>query len=212
MSKITKKSVNSLMDIYKSHKTEVVLKLTDPDNKDEVIMEIAVKTDMTIPEKGAFVDRVVNSCFDVDGDFLPQYLDPVFAISLLQMTTNVPVFEKEVTPTFVSGNEAPTTVKALDIEKTYQLCKAINLVHSVEDDRYRVLVADLKGMVTAKLEYMKQVNSKKIGNMLHVLQPMLESFQEIIESNVSQDTLKDALKNSEKKIDNLIQLSSSGKE
>lgn len=212
MSKITKKSVNTLIDIYKNFKTEVVLKLTDPENQDEVIMEIAVKTDLTIPEKGAFVDRVVNSCFDVDGDFLPQYLDPVFAISLLQMTTNVPVFEKEVTPTFMSGNEASTTVKALDIEKTYQLCKAINLVHNVDDDRYRALVADLKGMVTAKLEYMKQVNSKKIGNMLHVLKPMLESFQEIIENNVSQDTLKDALKNSEKEIDNLIQLSSSGKE
>ena len=29
MSKITKKSVNALMDVYKNHKTNVVLTLTD---------------------------------------------------------------------------------------------------------------------------------------------------------------------------------------
>lgn len=228
MNKITKKSVNTLMEIYKSNKTDVVLKLTNPADQDSIIMEISVKLELSITEKGIFVDRVVNSCFDVDGDFLPQYVDPVFAITLLQMTTNVPVFEKEITPTLLSGNEAPTTVKVVDIEKTYQLCKAINLVHNVVDDRYKALVADLKGLVTAKLEYMKRVNAGKTSNMLHVIQPALESLQEVISNNVVQPVLKslqevisnnagkealnDALRKSEQEIDNLIQLSPNDKE
>ena len=94
MSKITKKSVNALMDVYKNHKTNVVLTLTDPDNEDAVLMEIPIKNEMSIDEQGMFVERVVNACFDSNGDFIPQILDAVFMITLLQMTTNVPVFEK----------------------------------------------------------------------------------------------------------------------
>lgn len=206
MTKITKKSINTLMDAYNRGESDIVLTITDPKNNDEAVMEISVKTDLTIPEKGIFVDRVVNACFDVDGDFLPQYLDPVFAITLLQMTTNVPVFEKEVKNTLLNGDEAPTSVKVLDIEKTYGLCKAINLVRNIDDERYKALVADLKGMVTAKLEYMKQVNSKKTANMLHVLQPMLESFQEILDRKSEVESLNESLKKIDEETDKFIQL------
>ena len=57
MSKITKKSVNALMDVYKNHKTNVVLTLTDPDNEDAVLMEIPIKNEMSIDEQGMFVER-----------------------------------------------------------------------------------------------------------------------------------------------------------
>lgn len=99
MARITKKSINTLMDIYKRNTSDTVLKLTDPDNSDSVVMEIALKTSLTIPEKGIFVDRVVIPCFDADGDFMPQYLDPLFMITLLPMTTNVPVIEDTVSIT-----------------------------------------------------------------------------------------------------------------
>lgn len=206
MTKITKKSINTLMDAYNRGESDIVLTITDPKNNDEAVMEISVKTDLTIPEKGIFVDRVVNACFDVDGDFLPQYLDPVFAITLLQMTTNVPVFEKEVKNTLLNDEEAPTSIKVIDIEKTYRLCKAINLVRNTDDERYKALVADLKGMVTAKLEYMKQVNSKKTANMLHVLQPMLESFQEILDRKSEVESLNESLKKIDEETDKFIQL------
>ena len=58
MGKITKKSINMLMDVYKRNSTDTVLKLTDPQDGSSVIMEIALKTSLTIPEKGIFVDRV----------------------------------------------------------------------------------------------------------------------------------------------------------
>ena len=78
MGKITKKSINALMDVYKRNSTDTVLKMTDPQDDSKVIMEIVLKTSLTIPEKGMFVDRVVIPCFDVEGDFMPQYLDPLF--------------------------------------------------------------------------------------------------------------------------------------
>lgn len=104
MAKITKKSINTLMDVYKRNSTDTILKLTDPQD-DKVVMEIALKTSLTITEKGVFVDRVVLPCFDDNGDFMPQYLDPLFMINLLQMTTNVPVIEDAIPVVDEFGNE-----------------------------------------------------------------------------------------------------------
>ena len=97
-----------------------------------------------------FIDRVVNACFD-DGEFVPQYLDPVFMITLLQMTTNVPVYEREIE---LDDGEKTMVV---DIEKTYELCKAINLLQNVKDPAFQALVAELRGMTVEKLDYMKQM-------------------------------------------------------
>lgn len=122
------------------------------------------------------------------------------------MTTNVPVYEQETKPILANGEESPTTVKVLDIEKTYSLCKAINLVHNVKDDRYQALVADLKGMVEAKLDYMKEVNAKKTSNMIHVLQPLLESLSDVLESNKPMEVLNDNLRQLDKEMDKVVAL------
>ena len=140
MAKITQKSMNAVLKVYRNQKTDVTLHMANPENLDEIMMEISVKNELSIEDKGNFIDRVVNACFDMDGDFIPQYLDPVFMITLLQMTTNVPVFEREIE----LDDGSKTTV--IDIEKTYELCKAINLIHNVKDNAFQALVAELRGM------------------------------------------------------------------
>lgn len=172
MGKITKKSVNAVIDIYKRSLTDTVLKLTDPQNSDSVVMEIALKTSLTIPEKGIFVDRVVTPCFDVNGDFMPQYLDPLFMITLLQMTTNVPVIEDVVPVVDESGAETGEKNTIINIEKTYELCRAINLVKNA-DVKYRALIDELRQMVADKLAYMKDINARKASNSLVVLKELL---------------------------------------
>lgn len=174
MSKITKKSVNALMDIYKNQNPDVVLKLTNPSNKDEVVMEISVKTDLSIPEKGMFVDRVVIPCFDAEGDFMPQYLDPLFMITLLQMTTNVPPIEDVIPIVDEAGNETGEKTTIINIEKTYELCKAINLVKNATDVKYQALIAELRQMVADKLAYVKDINARKASNSLAILRPLLD--------------------------------------
>ena len=177
MGKITKKSINALMDIYKRNSTDTVLKLTDPDDSSITVMEIALKTSLTIPEKGMFVDRVVLPCFDADGDFMPQYLDPLFMITLLQMTTNVPVIEDTISIPNDDGSESNEKTTIMNIEKTYELCRAINLMKNVSDTKYQALVNELRQMVTDKLAYIKELNVRKASNALTMLKPMLETFQ-----------------------------------
>lgn len=178
MGKITKKSINALMDVYKRNSTDTVLKMTDPQDNSTVIMEIALKTSLTIPEKGMFVDRVVIPCFDAEGDFMPQYLDPLFMITLLQMTTNVPPIEDVVPILDEAGNETGEKSTIINIEKTYELCKAINLVKNVADGKYQALIGELRQMVADKLAYVKDINARKASNSLTVLKPMLEAANE----------------------------------
>lgn len=169
MAKITQKSMNALLKVYRNQKTDVTLHMANPENPEEIIMEISVKNELSIEDKGNFIDRVVNACFDTDGDFIPQYLDPVFMITLLQMTTNVPVFERE----FELDDGSKTTV--VDIEKTYELCKAINLIHNVKDNAFQALVAELRGMTVEKLDYMKQMRFCAEERMLSKAREELEN-------------------------------------
>lgn len=187
MGKITKKSINMLMDIYKRNTTDTVLKMTDPQDDSTVIMEIALKTFLTIPEKGVFVDRVVTPCFDENGDFMPQYLDPLFMITLLQMTTNVPVIEDMIPIVDEAGVETGDKTAIINIEKTYELCKAINLVKNVTDIAYQSLINELRQMVADKLAYMKDVNARKVASFGMMLKSYLDAANN--EANVSQEAL-----------------------
>lgn len=182
MGKITKKSINAVLDIYKRNSGDTVLKLGDPDNGDSIVMEIALKTSLTIPEKGIFVDRVVAPCFDENGDFMPQYLDPLFMITLLQMTTNVPVIEDAVPVMNEDGTESEEKVSIINIEKTYELCRAINLVKNANDVNYQALIVELKQMVSDKLAYIKEMNLRKASNSLTILRPLFDAIANVEEN------------------------------
>lgn len=186
MAKITKKSINTLIDVYKRNSTDTILKLTDPQD-DKVVMEIALKTSLTITEKGVFVDRVVLPCFDDNGDFMPQYLDPLFMINLLQMTTNVPVIEDAIPVVDELGNETGEKSTIINIEKTYELCKAINLAKNVQDGKYLALIEELRQMVADKLAYMKDINVRKATSFGMMLKPYLDAAND---GKVSQEALE----------------------
>ena len=190
MGKITKKSINAVLDIYKRNSGDTVLKLGDPDNGDSIVMEIALKTSLTIPEKGIFVDRVVAPCFDENGDFMPQYLDPLFMITLLQMTTNVPVIEDAVPVMNEDGTESEEKVSIINIEKTYELCRAINLVKNANDVNYQALIAELKQMVSDKLAYIKEMNLRKASNSLTILRPLFDAIANVEENKNLLEMLK----------------------
>lgn len=210
MGKITKKSINTLMDVYKRNSTDTVLKLTDPQDNSSVIMEIALKTSLTIPEKGIFVDRVVMPCFDEDGDFMPQYLDPLFMITLLQMTTNVPPIEDAIPVLDDTGNETGEKSTLINIEKTYELCKAINLVKNVVDTKYQALIGELRQMVADKLAYVKDINARKASNPLAMLKLLLAAVNDVEENKKFLETLTqitDAMDNSNVGNNNVISIS-----
>ncbi len=195
MGKITKKSINAVLDIYKRNSGDTVLKLGDPENNESVVMEIALKTSLSIPEKGIFVDRVVTPCFDENGDFMPQYLDPLFMITLLQMTTNVPMIEDTVPIMNEDGTESDEKTTIINIEKTYELCRAINLVKNANDVNYQSLIIELKQMVSDKLAYVKELNLRRASNSLTILRPFLESIANVEANKSYLESLKKIIDN-----------------
>ena len=52
--------------------------------------EICLHTSLSVVEKSAFIRRMLDACFDADGDFCPEYVPPVFQATMLQMCTNLP--------------------------------------------------------------------------------------------------------------------------
>jgi len=113
--------------------------------QDGVEIKFNVKTDLSIEEKSAFIDRVVNSVF-MDSTYHVEYFDPLFEITLLQMCTDIPVFK--------DGEN-------LDIEKTFSLCKALNIKNQVKNimNKNHVgvdYIEDLYGDTLLSLNFKKQ--------------------------------------------------------
>lgn len=184
MSKISKKSINKVIELYReNNNSNVICNFTDENG--EIIIESQIRNYLTIPEKGMFVDRVVFPCFDEEGDFMPQYIDPLFMITLLQMTTNIPPIEDTTSVFDADGFETGEKTSIINIEKTYELCKAIDLAGNVKDKKYQKLVQELKELVKQKLDFMKEINIRKATNPFNVLKPIMENLQNyIISENI----------------------------
>lgn len=171
--KLTKKNIAALQALNTN--TNIYSLSIDTDDGAVVV---DVQTTMTIEEKGRFIDRVVNSCFDMDGEFRPEYRESVFMITLMQMLTNVPVFSASITQYDSEGNETGEKMDVIDIDKTYSLCRSLDLLGKVHDDRFQMLINELQNLVVEKLVYRQQMqfSSERI---------VLQRAREEIESGVA---------------------------
>ncbi len=142
---MTKKDLSAYLECFENKEYEFVkIKFN------EKAFEIKLKTFMTIDEISTFIDRVVNGCFDSEDDFRPEYIEPIFHATLLQMLTNVPIFTKKM-----ESLENNTKIDVVDIEKTYRL--ALNLkLWEKEFDSFRTLYSTLWDLVNEKLNFQKQ--------------------------------------------------------
>lgn len=146
--KITKKMINTALNNYMELcKNEVTFEVYDSKNPDVLIFEAVVKTKLTIDEKSAFINRIVDNVFDSEGNYLPEMYNPMFEITVLQMFTNIPVFEM---------NSQDGESKVVDIQRTYDLCKAIDLIGSIKDESFVETINSLNQMTVAKLDYEKE--------------------------------------------------------
>lgn len=121
----------------------------------EQSFDITLKTNMTVDDKSAFIDRVVNGCFDTNGEYRPEFRDAIFQITILQMLSDVPVFTKKMNELDENGNETEKKIEVIDIDKTYDLCKRLDLFHKA-DDSFRVLVNELVYLIETKLTFEQQ--------------------------------------------------------
>lgn len=143
---MTKKDLSAYLECFENKEYEIIkIKFNDK------TFEIKLKTFMTINETSTFIDRVVNGCFDSDDDdFRPEYIEPIFHVTLLQMLTNVPIFTKKM-----ESLENNTKIDVVDVEKTYRL--ALNLkLWEKECNSFRTLYSTLWDLVNEKLKFQKQ--------------------------------------------------------
>lgn len=87
-------AVNTVKAFLKEHRKEQVnpVKLTVGDSS----FEAHIKTGLTADEQSLFVSRVAGSVFDAAGDYRPEWFEPVFRATVLQMMTDLPPLTKTV--------------------------------------------------------------------------------------------------------------------
>ena len=118
----------------------------------EKSFDVTLKTEMTVDDKSTFIDRVVNGCFDNNNESRPEFRDAIFQITILQMLSDVPVFTKKMKELDENNNETENKIDVVDIDKTYSLCKKLNLFDKA-DDSFKKLYNELLSLVEEKIEF-----------------------------------------------------------
>ena len=158
--------------------------------------EVRVKTTMTVDEKAMFVDRVVNNCFSEDDDLRPEMRDVMFQITVLQMLTDVPVFTTKVDELDESGIPTENKIEIIDIDKTYNLCKCLNLYEKA-DVLLRSLLDELRHLVAEKIIFRQQRILMGEKKFLNRVKEDMENGVALINGIASQltDTLSGVITN-----------------
>lgn len=140
-------------------------------------LPVEVKKYLSIDEKTMFINRVVNGCFDSNDEYHPEYSNVVFQITILQMMTNIPVFTKKIDLLDDYGTATGEKIDVIDMEKTFNLCRHLNLVERVQDNDFRNLCEMLQHYVNEKLAFVQQ-------RILHGEKRLLEKTRSEIENGV----------------------------
>ena len=117
-------AVNTVKNFLKNNKSDGELKFQckiDENNTFDVIMDI----NLTVDEKTTFINRVMSGCFDSNDDYRPEYFEPMFRATILQLCTNLPVLT-------LKGERSEDGMALMDIDAMNNLYKAIGLDN--EDD------------------------------------------------------------------------------
>lgn len=119
---------------------------------------ITINPNLSFAEKSTFIDRVVNSCFTSDGEFLPEYVDLITFITLIQMCSNMPTPKKDDKLDLQLGYEWMVATDLLTkIRSSYQT-ENTNIEKSLCN-----WFSDLEDCIANKIEFKKQeilVNKK----------------------------------------------------
>lgn len=157
--------------------------------------DVEVKTRLTVIERSMFINRVVSGCFGLDGVLMPEYFEPLFRVTVLQMATNLPVIslkaEEGDEEKYVDIDAMNELWCALDAEnKFYEnnaFCDFFSSLHfecdaaikrAVEEKRLEKILNKLDGF-------------EIIGDTIKSARDMLESVNELFGNDDIANTLKD---------------------
>ena len=96
---------------------------------------VRMKTQLSLPEKSTFINRVLNGCFDSSNNFRPEYLPPMIRATLLQVCTDIPTIPQR-------GDKDDDGGSLMDIEAMSNLYIVMNL-DNLEDRDYQIMLNDI---------------------------------------------------------------------
>ena len=102
-----KMSTSTVKAFLKENSGDKVVSVTLPVGNDE--FTVVFDFDLTIAEKSAFVRRVMSGCYDSEGNYRPEYFEPMFNATVLQMCSNAPVLT-------VKGDKMEDNTPVMDID------------------------------------------------------------------------------------------------
>lgn len=143
---------------------------------------IAINPILSLSEKSVFIDRVVDNCFTNEGEFLPEYVDLMTFITLIQMCSNVPVPKKDNVLDLQLGYEWMVATDLLD------KIRSLGYINESTEDEKNLYkwFSDLEDCIANKIEFRKQ----------EIIANKENSFDKLITSLSSlADTITNAIKN-----------------
>ena len=163
MKKVSTKTVENLMKSKDNNFPKTVPLTFTLDDKDVVFN---IKTSLSIAERTTFISRVCNSIF-FDNQYHIEYFEPLFDITLLQMFTDIPVFQ--------DGEN-------LNMDKTIELCKFLKIRNTISslltnDIGY---ILDLHNECKEVIEFKKQQKIAEIANKSSVSDEVILSVTGLI--------------------------------
>lgn len=140
MKKITESKIRKCISAYKKDHIPITDRIKTSDGS-EVCFEITPYLD--VAQKRYFIERVLSGCFDNSGAYLPEYLEPMFRATVLQMCTNLPTLS-------IKADE-----EYMDLDSMYILYEIT--LSKCEIEGFNKFVREMWGLVYEVLE------EKKIG-------------------------------------------------
>ena len=118
--------------------------------------DVEVRTSLSCAEQSAFISRVLAGCFDDSGNFRPEYFDPMFHATVLQMMTNVP-------PIPIRGAANDDGEKLLDIDAMDELYDALALENDEATEDFCGFIWYLYSLCDNAAEYRRARNLANSG-------------------------------------------------
>lgn len=140
--KITLKEMDAIASLNINRVEEYELPLVDGKH-----FTVHIKTFLTPPERSAFVDYVSNSCFTVNNEYAPEYLEVMYQVAIMQLMTDLPI------PTNVVGEDK---MKVTDVQRAYSMMTGLKVEDFIRKSECGCLLDELRTAIQEKINFKKE--------------------------------------------------------
>ena len=122
-------------------------------------IEVEFKQMLSLAEESVFIDRVCNNSFDTNNNFLPEYKDILFSVTVMQMLSNITIPKSKND----NGVEMIDFAEYKKWDSHFHFVETIYSASMNDEDQYKFAgyVDHLEDMVNDKIEYIKEQNFNK---------------------------------------------------